>query len=62
MENLRRLHSDIEDIKRNLVIIKNILKEDYELSGYAKDELKKARKTPISKYINHEDLKKNLLK
>ena len=62
MESLKLIHQDLEEIKKNIIVIKSILEEDYELSEYAKNELKKARKTPIFKYINHEDLKKSLLK
>jgi len=58
---LQHMHKDIEEIKRNLDFIKNILVEDYELSDETKKQLKAARKTPISEYINHKDVKKALL-
>ncbi len=56
------LHQDIEEIKHDLAFIKNILAEEYELSKEAKAALSKARATPISKYISHEELKKRILK
>lgn len=56
------LHKDLEDIKRDIALIKNILIEDYELSNEAKEALAKARKTPRSEYIPHNKVKKLLLK
>ncbi len=56
------LQKDLVEIKRELIFIRNILTEDFELSAYAKRSLKEARKTPKSKYISHEELKKRLLK
>jgi len=55
------MHKDIEDIKRSVSFIKNILVEDYELSDETKKKLKSASKTPISEYIDHEEVKKQLL-
>jgi hypothetical protein len=55
------IHKDIEFIKRDLNFIKNILAEDFELSDEARKQLKIAEKTPVSEYIDHEDVKKQLL-
>ncbi len=59
---IKHMHEDIEEIKRNISVIKHILSEEQELSSWAKNELKKARKAPKSDYLNHEYIKKRLLK
>lgn len=56
------MHKDLEDLKRDMAIIKHILSEEGKLSDYAQKELQEARKTPDSEYIKHEDLKKRILK
>lgn len=56
------MHKDIEEIKKSLDFIRNILAEDYELSESAKKQLEIASKTPISKYIDYEKVKKKLLR
>ncbi len=59
---IETLHKEILDIKNDLAYIKNILSEEYELSDEAKKQLEIARKTPVSEYISHEEVKKRLLK
>ena len=59
---LKHMHRDIEEIKKNLDLIKNILAENYELSESAKRQLSIADETPISEYIDHEEVKKRLLR
>ena len=59
---VEHIHKDLEDLKRDMAIIKHILSEEGKLSDYARKELKEARKTPDSEYIKHEDLKKRILK
>ena len=59
---LRHMHQDIEEIKKNLDLIKNILAENYELSESARQQLKIAEKTPVSDYIDHEEVKRRLLR
>ena len=59
---LKHMHDDIEQLKRSLDFIKNLLAENYELSDYAKKQLKIAAKTPISEYIDHAEVKKRLLR
>jgi len=61
-QELKHLHEDIEQIKKNLDFIKNILAEDYKLSSSTKKQLKIAEKTPISEYIDHKEVKKILLR
>jgi len=51
---IETIHKDIIDLKKDMSLIKSILSEDFELSDYAKEALKKARMTPESKYINLE--------
>ena len=59
---LKHMHEDIEEIKKNLDLIKNILAENYELSESTKRQLSIADETPISEYIDHEEVKKRLLR
>ena len=59
---IKHIHADIEEIKKNLDLITNILAENYELSENAKKQLSIADKTPISEYIDHEEVKKRLLR
>lgn len=49
---IEAIHQDLMDIKKDVEFIKNILSEEYELSDYAKKELKKARKTPEDEYVD----------
>lgn len=60
--NIENLHKDLQEIKKELYLIKHILAEDYELTDYAKKALKEARETPKSKFISHEESKKRLLR
>lgn len=55
-ESLDRIHKDIIDLKRDVEFIKHVLKEDFELSDYARQKLKKARATPKAKYVNIDEL------
>jgi len=41
-------------IRKDLDYIKDILKEDFELSNEAKESLKEARETPESEYVELE--------
>ena len=59
---IEHMHKDLEELKRDMSLIKHILSEEGKLSAYAKKALEKARKTPDSEYIKHEDLKKRILK
>ena len=58
----KHIREDIEEIKKSLDFIKNILAEDYDLSESAKNQLNVASKTPISEYIDHNEVKKRLLR
>lgn len=58
---LECMHNDIEDIKKSISFIKNILTEEHELSEETRKQLEVASKTPISEYVDHEKVKKQLL-
>ncbi|PIN92665.1 hypothetical protein COU61_01375 [Candidatus Pacearchaeota archaeon CG10_big_fil_rev_8_21_14_0_10_35_13] len=58
-ENLIKLMIDVNMIKRKLLLEKD---PEGELSEWGKEQLEKARKTPKSEYITHEEVKKNLPK
>lgn len=49
---IETIHQDILELRNDMLIIKDLLSEDFELSDYAKKALKEARKTPESEYIN----------
>ena len=59
---IEHMHKDLEELKQEMAVIKHILSEEGKLSEYAKKSLEEARKTPDSKYIKHEELKKRILK
>jgi len=44
------MHEDLEELKRDVALIKHILQEEGELTSEAKKQLEDARKTPISNY------------
>ena len=53
---LKTIHKDVVRLYTDIELIKNILLEEYELSDWAKKEIKKARETPESEYIDLNDL------
>jgi len=59
-KTLEHLHKDIEEMKNDLAVIKNILYEEYELSEKAKRDLEEAEKTPLSEYVALEEARKRL--
>ena len=59
---IEHIYKDLEELRRDVEVIKHILSEEGKLSEYAKRSLEKARKTPDSEYIKHEELKKRILK
>lgn len=56
------MHNDIEDLKRDVAVIKHILSEEGKLSEHAKEELATARAIPDSEYVSHKELKKRIFK
>ena len=59
---LQHMHTDLEELKKDIAVIKHILTEEGKLSDYAKTALKEARATPDSEYIKHDDLRKRILR
>ena len=59
-KTIEHLHRDIEEMKKDLAVIKNILYEEYELSEKAKRDLEEAEKTPLSEYVTLEEARKRL--
>ena len=45
------MHEDLEELKRDIALIKHILSEEGELTEQAKKQLKEARQTEDSVYI-----------
>ena len=58
--DIEAIHKDIADMKKSLDFIKNILAEDHELSEETRKQLDVARKTPVSEYIDHAEVKRLL--
>lgn len=55
---LDKVYEDIKEIKTELKRIATLLEEDFELSDDTKKELEEARKEPLSRYIDHEEVLK----
>ncbi len=45
------VEDDISSLKKDVELIKNILREDHELSDEAREALEKARRTPKEDYV-----------
>ncbi len=58
---LEKVSHDLDEIKLQLSKITHFLEEDFDLTLEVKKELQKARKEPLSKYINHRDVLKEFL-
>ena len=48
---LQHMHEDLEELKRDISVIKHILSEEGELTENAKKQLKETRKTPNFEYV-----------
>lgn len=57
---LQHMHQDLEELKRDVALIKNILVEEGKLTDYARELLEEARNTPKSQFISHDELKKRI--
>ena len=55
------INRNIEKLYNEVEFIKNMLSEEYELSSWAKKELAEARKSPDSKLISHDEVKRRIL-
>ena len=51
---IESLNAELQNLKKDVAHIKGVLKEDFELSEHAKKELKEARETPESEYVDLE--------
>ncbi|PKP55902.1 MAG: hypothetical protein CVT88_09170 [Candidatus Altiarchaeales archaeon HGW-Altiarchaeales-1] len=58
---LDHMHKDIGEIKFELKRLSFIIEDDFELSESTKKDLEKARKEPLSSYIDHEEVLKEFL-
>ena len=58
--NLATIHRDIQQMKSELLFLRHVMAEDFELSEEATRQLEIARKTPRSVYLSHEAVKKRL--
>ena len=61
-EDLMKLRRDMEIIKKLLMSQRRMEDSEGELTDWAKNELKEARKEPDSKYVSLENVKKRILK
>lgn len=59
--DIRHIHQDLEELKRDMALVKHILTEERELTPHAQKLLQEARTTPDSEYISHKELKKRIL-
>jgi len=50
--SIETVHKELKSMRQDLAFIKNLLREEYELSDEAKSALAKARKTPESTYVD----------
>ncbi len=50
------VYNEIKDLRGEMIHLKHLMGEDYELSNWAKDELKKAREEMKTKTISHEEI------
>ena len=48
------LKKEVKELREEVDFLKEVIKEDYELSDEAKKGLEKARSTPISEYTDLE--------
>ncbi|MBS3158068.1 hypothetical protein J4206_02150 [Candidatus Woesearchaeota archaeon] len=58
---LQTIHKELVHIRSDIEFLKNAIKEDYELSDWAKKELAESRKVPDSELISHENAKRLIL-
>ena len=59
--SLRKIHEDLLDIKGELKLLRNLIAENFELSDWAKKELKSARKSSKKKYVSQSVMEKEFL-
>jgi len=52
MATIETVHQEIIELKKDMDFIKDVLSEKFKLSDYAKQELKEARETSESEYVD----------
>ena len=57
---LEQINKNLMDLKKDVEELKGYMREDYELADSVKKEIEEAKKTPRSKFIKLEILKKRL--
>ena len=50
------LQKEIQELKKEMRLIKSLLDEDFDLSDEAKKALREARETPEDQYVDLDDL------
>ncbi len=58
---LDAIYQNIMKLRDDVTYLKHVMEEEYELSEWAKKELKEARETPDSEYISQENMEKEFL-
>ena len=58
---IEHMHTDLEELKRDMAVVKHILSEEGRLTEHAQKLLMEARATPDAQYIKHKDLKRRVL-
>lgn len=56
--NMNRIHEDLRELKREIIEMKMVIEEDFELSDDVLDEISASRKREDKEFISHEDMKK----
>ena len=59
---IEHMHTDIEELKRDIAVIKHILTEEGKITEYTKKTLAEARTIPDSEYTSLKELRKRILK
>lgn len=49
---IEKVYEELKSLKKDVAEIKEYMHEDFELSKHAKKELKEARETPESDYVD----------
>ena len=55
---LEVIHEDILNLKREIDDLKNLMKEDFELSDSLITDMKESRKRSKKEFISHEEMRK----
>ena len=61
METVSIKPEDFKKLMRDVELIKRMLMEEKELTGWAENELEEARKRPEEEYVSLEEVKRKIL-